>query len=81
MHMHPASDSIIEIAMHVLQVKNSAKSIFEGSLVRALRRLHGLLLELKGACQVIGDHDLSQRFEDAAGKLNRDVVFAASLYL
>jgi len=65
----------------VLQVKNHAKSIFEGSLVRALRRLHELLLQLKLACDVVGDLQLGQRFEEAAAKLNRDVVFAASLYL
>lgn len=64
-----------------LQVKNHTKSIFEGSLVRALRRLHELLLQLKGGCDLIGDIDLAARFEVAAGKLHRDVVFAASLYL
>jgi superfamily II RNA helicase len=50
-------------------------------LVRAIRRLHELLLQLKTACDVIGDGNLSERFEEAAGKLKRDVVFAASLYL
>ena len=64
-----------------LQVKNHAKTIFEGSLVRAIRRLHELLLQLKGACDVLGDLGFAERFEEAAGKLNRDVVFAASLYL
>jgi ATP-dependent RNA helicase DOB1 len=64
-----------------LTVKNHTKSIFEGSLVRALRRLHELLLQLKTAVEVIGDLELAQRFEEGAARLNRDVVFAASLYL
>jgi ATP-dependent RNA helicase DOB1 len=62
-------------------VKNHAKSIFEGSLVRAIRRLHELLLQLKASCEVIGDLEIAGRFGDAADKIHRDVVFAASLYL
>ena len=65
----------------LLQVKNHTKSIFEGSLVRALRRLHELLLQLKTAVELVGDLEFAQRFQDAADKLHRDVVFAASLYL
>ena len=64
-----------------VQVKNYAKSIFEGSLVRALRRLHELILQLKAAADILGDVHLAERFQAAAEKLNRDVVFAASLYL
>jgi ATP-dependent RNA helicase DOB1 len=72
---------VVQCCAGAFQVKNHTKSIFEGSLVRALRRLHELLLQLKGACDLIGDLDLALRFEVASGKLHRDVVFAASLYL
>ena len=49
--------------------------------MRALRRLHELLLQLKTAVELVGDLEFAQRFQDAADKLHRDVVFAASLYL
>ena len=73
--------SVLLISCTLLQVKNHAKSIFEGSLVRALRRLHELLLQLHAATTVLGDLAFAERFEEAASRLNRDVVFAASLYL
>lgn len=55
--------------------------MFEGSIVRAIRRLHELLIQMKTACDVLGDSDLAERMELGASKLKRDVVFAASLYL
>jgi superfamily II RNA helicase len=64
-----------------VQVKQLGKSIFEGSIVRAIRRLHELMLQMKTACEVLGDTDLADRMEEGAQKLKRDVVFAASLYL
>lgn len=56
-------------------------TIFEGSLVRAIRRLEELLRQLVTACQLIGDLDFAERFEGAAKRIHRDVIFAASLYL
>ena len=54
---------------------------FEGSLVRAFRRLEELLRQLITATQKIGEHDMAAKFEEASRCIKRDVVFAASLYL
>lgn len=67
--------------MCMVQVKQLGKSMFEGSIVRAIRRLHELLVQMQTACHVLGDTDLADRMELGASKLKRDVVFAASLYL
>ncbi|UPR01038.1 ATP-dependent RNA helicase [Chloropicon primus] len=54
---------------------------FEGSLVRAIRRIEELLQQLIKACQVVGEHDQAEHFSECSDKIKRDVVFAASLYL
>ena len=55
--------------------------VFEGSLVRAIRQLHEVLVQLSGACQAIGDVDLQAKFDETCSRVKRDIVFAASLYL
>ncbi|KAL6513217.1 Exosome RNA helicase MTR4 [Orobanche gracilis] len=55
--------------------------VFEGSLVRAIRRLEEVLQQLIQAAKSIGETDLEVKFEDAVSKIKRDIVFAASLYL
>ncbi|XP_051132574.1 DExH-box ATP-dependent RNA helicase DExH9 isoform X2 [Andrographis paniculata] len=55
--------------------------VFEGSLIRAIRRLEEVLQQLIQAAKSIGETDLEAKFEDAVGKIKRDIVFAASLYL
>eukprot|EP00191_Tetraselmis_sp_GSL018_P015096 CAMPEP_0177586164 /NCGR_PEP_ID=MMETSP0419_2-20121207/4917_1 /TAXON_ID=582737 /ORGANISM="Tetraselmis sp., Strain GSL018" /LENGTH=1007 /DNA_ID=CAMNT_0019076019 /DNA_START=41 /DNA_END=3065 /DNA_ORIENTATION=+ len=55
--------------------------VFEGSLVRAIRRLHEVLIQFSEACYRVGEYDLQSKFEEASEKIKRDVVFAASLYL
>eukprot|EP00884_Botryococcus_braunii_P015661 jgi/Botrbrau1/2779/Bobra.0164s0056.1 len=55
--------------------------IFEGSLVRAIRRIEEILRQLASAASVIGEADLKARFEDAIQRIKRDIIFAASLYL
>ncbi|XP_057797890.1 DExH-box ATP-dependent RNA helicase DExH9-like isoform X2 [Salvia miltiorrhiza] len=55
--------------------------VFEGSLIRAIRRLEELLQQLIQAAKSIGETDLEMKFEDAVTKIKRDIVFAASLYL
>lgn len=55
--------------------------VFEGSLIRAIRRLEELLQQLIQAAKSIGETDLEVKFEDAVTKIKRDIVFAASLYL
>ncbi|PVV05142.1 hypothetical protein BB560_000339 [Smittium megazygosporum] len=56
-------------------------SIFEGSLIRAFRRLEELLKQMCIAAKAIGNTSLENKFADAIVKIKRDIVFAASLYL
>eukprot|EP00898_Chlorokybus_atmophyticus_P007257 jgi/Chlat1/7532/Chrsp62S07029 len=55
--------------------------VFEGSLIRALRRLEELLRQICAAARSIGETDLEAKFEDGIKRIKRDIVFAASLYL
>ncbi|XP_022147197.1 DExH-box ATP-dependent RNA helicase DExH9 [Momordica charantia] len=55
--------------------------VFEGSLIRAIRRLEEVLQQLILAAKSIGETDLQSKFEEAVSKIKRDIVFAASLYL
>jgi ATP-dependent RNA helicase DOB1 len=55
--------------------------VFEGSLVRAIRQLHEVLVQLSSACQAIGDVDMQAKFDETCNRVKRDIVFAASLYL
>ncbi|KAL0538167.1 hypothetical protein IC582_027169 [Cucumis melo] len=55
--------------------------VFEGSLIRAIRRLEEVLQQLILASKSIGETELETKFEEAVSKIKRDIVFAASLYL
>ncbi|CAN1186158.1 DExH-box ATP-dependent RNA helicase DExH9 [Linum perenne] len=55
--------------------------VFEGSLIRAIRRLEEVLQQLIEAAKSIGEIQLEEKFEEAVSKIKRDIVFAASLYL
>jgi len=55
--------------------------LYEGSVVRAIRRLEELARELVIASKVIGNADLEKKMMEARGKLKRGIIFAASLYL
>ncbi|EOY25727.1 RNA helicase, ATP-dependent, SK12/DOB1 protein [Theobroma cacao] len=55
--------------------------VFEGSLIRAIRRLEEVLQQLISAAKSIGETELESKFEEAVSKIKRDIVFAASLYL
>ncbi|XP_045833561.1 DExH-box ATP-dependent RNA helicase DExH9 isoform X2 [Trifolium pratense] len=55
--------------------------VFEGSLIRAIRRLEEVLQQLIEAAKSIGETELEEKFEEAVSKIKRDIVFAASLYL
>ncbi|TQD96030.1 hypothetical protein C1H46_018372 [Malus baccata] len=59
----------------------SATPVFEGSLIRAIRRLEEVLQQLIQAAKSIGETELESKFEEAVLKIKRDIVFAASLYL
>ncbi len=55
--------------------------IFEGSIIRATRRLDELMRQLADAAGVLGDVGLQQKFLDSDATIRRDIMFAASLYL
>jgi len=55
--------------------------IFEGSIIRAMRRLEELLRELTVSAKSIGNTTLESKFTEGITKIKRDIVFAASLYL
>ncbi len=55
--------------------------VFEGSVIRALRREEELLRQLGAGAAGVGEAALGAKFEAAAALLRRDVVFAASLFL
>lgn len=55
--------------------------VFEGSIVRVMRRLEELLRQLSDAARSIGDTKLQEKFAESSEKMRRDIIFAASLYL
>ena len=55
--------------------------VFEGSIIRVIRRLEELLRQLASASLAIGNVELKEKFESGADKIRRGVVFTASLYL
>lgn len=55
--------------------------VFEGSIIRCMRRLEELLRQMCQAAKVIGNADLENKFAEADKAIKRDIVFAASLYL
>ncbi|KAJ3022834.1 Exosome RNA helicase MTR4 [Thoreauomyces humboldtii] len=55
--------------------------VFEGSIIRSVRRLEELLRELATAAKSIGNSDLENKFAEGVLKIKRDIVFAGSLYL
>ena len=54
---------------------------FEGSIIRAMRRLEELLRQLCSAANSIGNSELEEKFLTGIQKIKRDIVFSASLYL
>lgn len=55
--------------------------IFEGSIVRCMRRLEELLRQMVQASKTIGNTDLEDKFNTAIKLIKRDIIFSASLYL
>mmetsp|Transcript_95298 Transcript_95298/g.208402 ORF Transcript_95298/g.208402 Transcript_95298/m.208402 type:complete len:1043 (+) Transcript_95298:202-3330(+) len=56
-------------------------SLFEGSVVRVIRRLEELVRELATAAKTIGNADLEKKLNEGRANLKRGIIFAASLYL
>jgi len=55
--------------------------VFEGTIIRVMRRLEELLRQMAAAAAAVGNDELHSRFNDCIKLLKRDIVFAASLYL
>ena len=72
---HSGNDSLL-----VMQVAEMT-DLFEGSVIRATRRLDELMMQLAKAAGVVGDHGLKDRLEESNATIKRDIMFAASLYL
>ena len=65
----------------LLQSHAREGNMFEGTVVRAIRRLEELLRQLGDGAAAIGEQQLGEKFQAAAMLLRRDIVFAASLFL
>ncbi|KAE8812378.1 Superkiller viralicidic activity 2-like 2 [Hordeum vulgare] len=55
--------------------------IFEGSIIRLVRRLDEFLNQLKAAAEAVGEVNLEKKFGAASESLRRGIMFANSLYL
>ena len=55
--------------------------VFEGSVIRCMRRLEEVLRQMCQAAKAIGNAELENKFSEAIRLIKRDIVFAASLYL
>ena len=55
--------------------------MYEGSIIRATRRLDELMQELAHAAKVVGDVELASHIEESNKTIRRDIMFAASLYI
>ncbi|GAM82830.1 hypothetical protein ANO11243_008160 [Dothideomycetidae sp. 11243] len=55
--------------------------VYEGSLIRLFRRLEELLRQCGQAAKVMGNEELEKKFDEALGKVRRDMVACQSLYL
>eukprot|EP00160_Parvularia_atlantis_P000653 Unigene10529_Nuclearia_a/m.32198 Unigene10529_Nuclearia_a/g.32198 ORF Unigene10529_Nuclearia_a/g.32198 Unigene10529_Nuclearia_a/m.32198 type:complete len:509 (-) Unigene10529_Nuclearia_a:66-1592(-) len=55
--------------------------IFEGSIIRCIKRLEELLRQMCAAAKAIGNTELENKFAEGITLIKRDIIFAASLYL
>ena len=55
--------------------------IFEGNIIRSMKRLEELLRQMCSAAKSIGNTELENKFAEGIHLIKRDIVFAASLYL
>jgi len=56
-------------------------NLYEGTVVRVIRRLEELVRELASAAKTIGNEELATKLNDGRSRLKRGIIFAASLYL
>lgn len=55
--------------------------VFEGALIRVLKRLEEVLRQMGNAARVMGSLEFENLFADSIGAIKRGIVFANSLYL
>merc|ERR1712244_71649 len=55
--------------------------LFEGALIRLIKRLRDIVNQLVDSAKAIGNEELEKKFESCIEKLQRGIVFAASLYV
>lgn len=56
-------------------------SVYEGSIIRCMRRLEELIRQMAQSARTMGNFDLETKFLNGVAVLKRDIVFANSLYL
>ncbi|KAH7649858.1 ATP-dependent RNA helicase ATP-dependent RNA helicase [Cryptosporidium bovis] len=56
-------------------------SLYEGSVIRCLRRLEELLRQVASATKSIGNEDLESKLKEGISLIRRGIVFTPSLYL
>merc|ERR1712232_112451 len=56
-------------------------NLYEGTVVRVIRRLEELVRELASAAKTIGNEELADKLTEGRNRLKRGIIFAASLYL
>jgi len=60
---------------------DKVSDIYEGSLVRTIRRLDELVKELILCVDLLGNNNLKEKLENISKKIKRGIPFTASLYL
>lgn len=63
------------------EICEMSETIFEGTIIRSMRRLDELISQLVEAAKVIGNNELRDKFMESQGNIKRGIIFAASLYL
>ena len=59
----------------------STLDMFEGNIVRVIRRLEELVREMATAANAIGNDELFKKLVEGRSRLRRGIIFSASLYL
>lgn len=60
---------------------HSSYAALQGSIVRTIKRLHDLMRHAADALQQVQQKNLAQMLMSTCERLNRDILFSASLYL
>ena len=71
----------VNLQRQLLTWGSKMTNTYEGSLIRLFRRLEELLRQMAQAAKVMGNDDLTKKFEESLQKVRRDIVAAQSLYL